>query len=71
MTTIARPTSVRPQAEPTSHLQGDGTVFPPVTPDPPAPPGYRSPVDDSPALRDLTDRSDATSAADGGRTTQR
>jgi hypothetical protein len=24
----------------TSHLQPDGTTFPPVTPDPPAPPGY-------------------------------
>ena len=29
----------------TSHLQPDGTVFPPVTPDPPAPPGYVSPLD--------------------------
>ena len=27
----------------TSHLQPDGTVFPPVTPDPPAPPGYEPP----------------------------
>ncbi len=32
------------------HLQDDGTVFPPVTPDPPAPPGYRSPLDDHPGL---------------------
>jgi hypothetical protein len=28
----------------TSHLQPDGTVFPPVTPDPPPPPGYVSPL---------------------------
>jgi hypothetical protein len=26
-----------------SHLRPDGTTFPPVTPDPPAPPGYRPP----------------------------
>ena len=31
----------------TSHLRPDGTVFPPVTPDPPAPPGYVSPLDES------------------------
>ena len=29
----------------TTHLQPDGTVFPPVTPDPPPPPGYVSPLD--------------------------
>jgi hypothetical protein len=34
----------------TSHLRPDGTVFPPVTPDPPAPPGYVSPLDVSPVL---------------------
>jgi hypothetical protein len=34
----------------TTQLQEDGTVFPPVTPDPPAPPGYRSPLDDVPEL---------------------
>lgn len=27
-----------------SHLLPDGTTFPPVTPDPPAPPGYVEPV---------------------------
>jgi hypothetical protein len=27
-----------------SHLLPDGTTFPPVTPDPPAPPGYDEPV---------------------------
>lgn len=28
----------------TSHLRPDGTTFPPVTPDPPPPPGYVEPV---------------------------
>ncbi|MDQ6896558.1 MAG: hypothetical protein M3171_08140 [Actinomycetota bacterium] len=42
--------------DPTTHLRRDGTVFPPVTPDPPAPPGYRYPLDDSPVLRDLSRR---------------
>ena len=27
-----------------SHLRPDGTTFPPVTPDPPCPPGYEEPV---------------------------
>ncbi len=27
-----------------SHLQPDGTTWPPVTPDPPPPPGYVDPV---------------------------
>lgn len=26
-----------------SHLRPDGTTFPPVTPDPPFPPGYEAP----------------------------
>lgn len=26
-----------------SHVRPDGTVFPPVTPDPPYPPGYEAP----------------------------
>jgi hypothetical protein len=30
--------------ESTSHLRPDGTVFPPVTPDPPPPPGYVDPL---------------------------
>ena len=30
--------------EPTSHLQPDGTTFPPLTPDPPPPPGYVDPL---------------------------
>ena len=34
----------------TGHLRPDGTVFPPVTPDPPTPPGYVSPVDGNPEL---------------------
>jgi hypothetical protein len=28
----------------TTHLRPDGTTFPPVTPDPPVPPGYVEPV---------------------------
>ncbi len=27
-----------------SHLQPDGTTFPPLTPDPPPPPGYVDPL---------------------------
>ncbi len=34
--------------EPTSHLLPDGSTFPPVTPDPPPPPGYVSPLDPVP-----------------------
>ncbi len=34
----------------TSHLRPDGTVFPPVPRDPPAPPGYVSPLEDSSIL---------------------
>ncbi|SER98211.1 hypothetical protein SAMN05216199_1671 [Pedococcus cremeus] len=30
--------------ETTSHLRPDGTTFPPVTPDPPPPPGYVDPL---------------------------
>jgi hypothetical protein len=33
-----------PMSESTSHLRPDGTVFPPVTPDPPSPPGYVNPL---------------------------
>ena len=29
-----------------SHLRPDGTVWPPVTPETPAPPGYRDPTED-------------------------
>ena len=31
-------------SESTSHLQPDGTTFPPLTPDPPPPPGYVDPL---------------------------
>jgi hypothetical protein len=34
-------------SEPTSHLRPDGTVFPPVTPDPPFPPGYVDPLQEA------------------------
>jgi hypothetical protein len=29
--------------ENTTHLRPDGTTFPPLTPDPPPPPGYEEP----------------------------
>lgn len=35
-----------------SHLRPDGTTWPPVTPDPPPPPGYVDPLD---ALDDALD----------------
>lgn len=28
-----------------SHLRPDGSVWPPVTPEPPSPPGYEDPID--------------------------
>jgi len=31
-----------------SHLRPDGTVWPPVTPEPPPPPGYHDPTEDEP-----------------------
>ena len=34
----------RPMNQHESHLQPDGTTFPPVTPDPPPPPGYVDPL---------------------------
>lgn len=34
----------RPMHQHESHLQPDGTTFPPVTPDPPPPPGYVDPL---------------------------
>jgi hypothetical protein len=37
----------------TSHLRPDGTTWPPVTPDPPPPPGYVDPI---PALDDALRR---------------
>ena len=45
-------------------LQPDGTVFPPVTPDPPAPPGYVSPLDDAPELDELAEPQPPMSDAD-------
>ncbi len=36
-----------------SHLRPDGTTWPPVTPDPPPPPGYVDPI---PALDDALRR---------------
>lgn len=45
----------------TSRLQPDGTTFPPVTPDPPPPPGYVDPLE---ALEDPTPRGDEASQPD-------
>lgn len=42
----------------TTHLQPDGTVFPPVTPDPPAPPGYVDPLAEANGLDELADAED-------------
>ncbi len=43
----------RPQPSSPTTLRPDGTVFPPVTPDPPEPPGYVSPLERSLVLDDL------------------
>jgi hypothetical protein len=39
-----------------SHLRPDGTVWPPVTPDPPSPPGYRDPLGDDPDAESAGDQ---------------
>lgn len=46
-----------------TRLRPDGTVFPPVTPDPPLPPGYVSPLEVSPLLADLLSESGERRAA--------
>jgi hypothetical protein len=48
-------TTLHPEPVPsdTTRLQPDGSVFPPVTPDPPPPPGYQSPIDGLAGLADL------------------
>ena len=48
--------------ESTSHLQPDGTTFPPLTPDPPPPPGYVDPLVE---LDRLMDRSGAAQTEPG------
>ena len=45
-----------------SHLRPDGTTWPPVTPDPPPPPGYVDPLG---ALDDVLDPGDAAEGATG------
>lgn len=44
----SNPLHPEPVPSNTTHLRPDGTVFPPVTPDPPPPPGYESPLDPLP-----------------------
>jgi hypothetical protein len=39
----------------TTHLRPDGTVFPPVTPETPAPPGYVDPLARAGSLNELTE----------------
>ena len=39
------PLHPEPVPSTTTHLRPDGTVFPPVTPETPPPPGYESPLD--------------------------
>ncbi|WP_147063370.1 hypothetical protein [Knoellia locipacati] len=46
-----------------SHLQPDGTTFPPVTPDPPPPPGWVDPLAD---LDLTTDAAETKSDGDAG-----
>jgi len=52
----------------TSRLRPDGTTFPPVTPDPPPPPGYVDPI---PALESAmvsdADDGDAEGSGSAGR----
>lgn len=55
---MAASTAGPPPQELPRPVRADGSVFPPVTPDPPAPPGYRSPLADSPALANLAGASD-------------
>lgn len=57
--------------ETTSHLRPDGTTFPPVTPDPPPPPGYVDPLAalegvDLSAGAAAPDGDDGTSGGSGG-----
>lgn len=46
----------------TPRLLPDGSTFPPVTPDPPPPPGYVSPLE---ALEDQPSEPDGSGAATG------
>lgn len=45
-----------------SHLQADGSTFPPVTPDPPPPPGWVDPLESADLLRDPVPADGAPSA---------
>jgi hypothetical protein len=50
----------------TSQLRPDGTTWPPVTPDPPPPPGYVDPIPelDAALRRDAGSESDAEEPAE-------
>lgn len=52
-----------------SHLRADGTTWPPVTPDPPPPPGYVDPIPELEAALDESvalEHDEAGSKPDGG-----
>ena len=50
----------------TSHLRPDGTTFPPVTPDPPPPPGWVDPLESvETGLEDPAPDADETSTSGG------
>ena len=48
----------------TSRLRSDGTTFPPVTPDPPPPPGYVDPIPALEAALGEETTADGTAAED-------
>ena len=48
----------------TSNLRPDGTTFPPVTPDPPPPPGYVDPIPVLEAALEGTSADDSTEGDD-------
>jgi hypothetical protein len=53
--------------ESTSHLQPDGTTFPPLTPDPPPPPGYVDPIGELERLMERTGAAGWASGSEGHR----
>lgn len=48
----------------TSHLRPDGSTFPPVTPDPPLPPGYVAPIELELVLEAEADNADQSADQD-------
>jgi hypothetical protein len=56
---VGKETTMNPT---TSNLRPDGTTFPPVTPDPPPPPGYVDPI---PVLEAALEGASAEDEAEG------